>query len=99
MSVWPHVCRTAVVIAYQNKALVYGILFEAAVETLKIAGDPEHLGAEIGFSDLLRQREDHMEILDRQQVGLARFKPMPIPAARVGNLLLPTCTALPKMSS
>ena len=35
-------------IAYQNKAIVYGILFEAAAETLKtIARDPEHLGAEI----------------------------------------------------
>src|SRR5262249_53702940 len=42
------------VIAYQNKALVYGILFEAAAETLKkIAGDPEHLGAEIGFTTVL----------------------------------------------
>ena len=42
------------VIAHQNKALVYGILFEAAAETLKkIAGDPEHLGAEIGFTAVL----------------------------------------------
>jgi len=41
-------------IAYQNKAIVYGILFEAAAETLKkIAGDPEHLGAEIGFTAVL----------------------------------------------
>ena len=41
-------------IAYQNKEVVYGILFEAAAETLKtIARDPEHLGAEIGFTAVL----------------------------------------------
>ena len=37
-------------IALGNKAVVYGILFRAAAETLRtIAGDPKHLGAEIGF--------------------------------------------------
>jgi hypothetical protein len=42
-------------VAYQNKTVVYGILFEAAAETLKtIAGDPKHLGAEIGFTAVLR---------------------------------------------
>jgi hypothetical protein len=36
-------------IAFQNKAAVYGILFRAAAETLRvIAADPRHLGAEIG---------------------------------------------------
>lgn len=36
-------------IAFQNKALVHGILFRAAAETLRlIAADPRHLGAEIG---------------------------------------------------
>jgi len=41
-------------VAYQNKEVVYGLLFEAAAETLKkIAGDPEHLGAEIGFTAVL----------------------------------------------
>ena len=41
-------------VAYQNKAVVYGLLFEAAAETLKtIAGDPKHLGAEIGFTAVL----------------------------------------------
>jgi hypothetical protein len=35
--------------AFQNKAAVYGILFRAAAETLRlIAADPRHLGAEIG---------------------------------------------------
>ena len=36
-------------IAYHNKAIVYAMLFDAAVETLKtIAADKRHLGAEIG---------------------------------------------------
>ena len=42
------------VIAYQNKAEVYDILFRAAADTLRtIAADPEHLGAEIGFFGIL----------------------------------------------
>lgn len=41
-------------IAFQNKELVYGILFRAAAETLRtIAADPKHLGAEIGFFAVL----------------------------------------------
>jgi Putative transposase/Transposase zinc-binding domain len=41
-------------IASQNKAVVYGILFRAAAETLRtIAADPRHLGAEIGFFAVL----------------------------------------------
>jgi hypothetical protein len=41
-------------IAYQNKELVYGILFRATAETLStIAADPQHLGAEIGFFAVL----------------------------------------------
>ncbi|MCX7249873.1 MAG: IS91 family transposase, partial [Burkholderiales bacterium] len=41
-------------VAYQNKALVYDILFRATAETLRtIAGDPKHLGAEIGFIAIL----------------------------------------------
>src|SRR6202047_1621205 len=41
-------------IAYQNKDLVYGILFRAAAETLStIAADPKHLGAKIGFFAVL----------------------------------------------
>ena len=38
-------------IALHNKAVVYGILFTAAAETLRIiAADPRHLGAEIGLN-------------------------------------------------
>jgi hypothetical protein len=41
-------------IAYQNKEVVYGILFRATAETLRtIAADPQHLGAEIGFFAVL----------------------------------------------
>jgi len=42
------------VIAAQNKAVAYGLLFRAAAETLRtIAADPRHLGAEIGFFAVL----------------------------------------------
>jgi hypothetical protein len=42
------------VIAFQNKSVVYDILFHAAAETLRrIAADPAHLGAEIGFLGVL----------------------------------------------
>jgi hypothetical protein len=42
------------VIAFQNQAVVYDILFRAASETLRvIAADPRHLGAEIGFLGVL----------------------------------------------
>ncbi len=41
-------------IAYYNKAVVYGLLFQAAAETLRtIAADPKHLGARIGVTLVL----------------------------------------------
>jgi hypothetical protein len=41
-------------IAYQNKAVVYDLLFKASAETtLTIAADPKHLGARIGFISML----------------------------------------------
>ena len=41
-------------IAFQNKAVVYGLLFDAAAETLlTIAADPKHLGARIGATLVL----------------------------------------------
>ena len=41
-------------IAYHNKAVIYGILFKAAAETLiTIAADPKHLGAHIGLTAVL----------------------------------------------
>ncbi len=42
------------VIAAQNKAVIDGLLFQAAAETLRtIAADPRHLGATIGFFAVL----------------------------------------------
>ena len=41
-------------IAYQNKAVIYDLLFKASSETmLTIAADPKHLGAKIGFTSVL----------------------------------------------
>jgi hypothetical protein len=41
-------------IAFQNKAVVYAILFRAAAETLAtIAADPRHLGAKLGMTMVL----------------------------------------------
>ena len=41
-------------IAYTNKAVIYGLLFEVAAETLRtIAADPKHLGAQIGVTLVL----------------------------------------------
>jgi hypothetical protein len=58
------------VIAFQNQTVVYDILFQAASETLrKIAADPKHLGAEIGFLGVLHtwgqnlQHHPHSEYL------------------------------------
>src|SRR5262245_32499211 len=47
----PHVLAP---LALQNKALVYGLLFRAAAETLlEIAADPQQLGAGLGFLTVL----------------------------------------------
>jgi Transposase zinc-binding domain len=41
-------------IAYQNRAVVYELLFKASAEaTLKIAATPRHLGVRIGFLSVL----------------------------------------------
>jgi hypothetical protein len=41
-------------IAYQNKAVIYDLLFKASSETLlTIAADPKHLGVRIGFLSVL----------------------------------------------
>src|SRR5262245_10246210 len=59
--------------------------------------------------NLLRQCEDHMKVLDRQQIGLARFQPRPggralaggamtVPTTGVGDLLVPARLALPDVA-
>jgi Putative transposase len=41
-------------IAYQNKAVIYDLLFKASAETLTtIAADPKHLGARVGLTSVL----------------------------------------------
>jgi len=41
-------------IAYQNKAVIYDLLFRVSAETmLTIAADPKHLGARIGIAAVL----------------------------------------------
>jgi hypothetical protein len=41
-------------IAYQNKTVIYAILFKASAQTLTtIAADPKHLGARIGITSVL----------------------------------------------
>jgi hypothetical protein len=54
---------TIAALAFQNKAKVYGLLFQTAAETLTtIAADPKHLGAEIGVTAVLHtwgQNLDH----------------------------------------
>jgi len=41
-------------IAYQNKAVIYDILFKTSAETLiAIAADPKHLGARVGVLSVL----------------------------------------------
>ena len=41
-------------LAFQNKKLVYRLLLRSSAETLlEVAGDPRHLGAEIGFFSVL----------------------------------------------
>jgi hypothetical protein len=41
-------------LALQNKRLLYDLLFRASAATLlELASDPKHLGADIGFLDVL----------------------------------------------
>ncbi len=55
ITTWCSRCRRrSAQIAYYNKAVIYGLLFEVAAETLRtIAADPKHLGAQIGATLVL----------------------------------------------
>jgi hypothetical protein len=47
----PH---TLVPVIWQNKKVLFRLLFEASAETLlEVAADPKHIGAEIGFLSVL----------------------------------------------
>jgi hypothetical protein len=49
-------------IARQNKKVAYNILFRAASETLRrIAADPKHLGADIGFLAVLHTWGNYLD--------------------------------------
>ncbi len=49
-------------LALQNKRLIYSLLFHASAETLlEIAGDPRHLGAEIGFFSVLHTWDQRLQ--------------------------------------
>ncbi len=50
-------------IAWQNKAIVYDLLFRAAAETMMtIAADPRHLGARIGITAVLHTWGSHPHV-------------------------------------
>jgi hypothetical protein len=49
--------------ALQNPRVVYGLLFQAASETLRqVAADPKHLGAEIGFLAVLHTWGQNLQL-------------------------------------
>ena len=62
-----------VAIALQNKKVVYSMLFRATAETLRrIAGDPKHLGAQIGFLKADRGVSRHLPRLPPGAYGYGR---------------------------
>ena len=94
-------------IAYQNKAVIYDLLFKASAETLiTIAADPEHLGARIGIlsvlhtwgSALTHHPHVHMIVpgggfsLDGKQLGHVPAALLP-PGARAVAIVPPTVPA------
>jgi hypothetical protein len=49
-------------LAFQNRKIIYGLLFRTSAETLlEIARDPQHLGAEIGFFSVLHTWNQKLE--------------------------------------
>jgi hypothetical protein len=50
-------------IALQNPRTIYGLLFQAAADTLRqVAADPKHLGAEIGFLAVLHTWGQNLQL-------------------------------------
>ena len=84
-------------IAYQNKAVVYDLLFRAAAETvLTIAADPKHLGARIGITAVLHTwgstmtHHPHVHmIVPGGGISLDGSRWVSVPAP-----LLPACTGI-----
>ena len=73
-----HACRLPIAdIAYQNKAVIYDLLFKASSETmLTIAADPKHLGARIGI------------LVRPAHLGLGNDPPPARPHDRAGRRIL-----------
>ena len=66
-------------IAYQNKAVIYDLLFKVSAETLTtIAADPKHLGARVGVTSVLHScgsamtRHPHLHMIVPRRRHLAR---------------------------
>jgi hypothetical protein len=58
----------------QNKKVIYDLLFRTSAETLlEVAGNPEHLGAEIGFFSVLHTWSQQLDLHPHVLVD----KPMP----------------------
>jgi hypothetical protein len=54
--------REVAPIALQNKKLIFNLLFRASAQTLlKVAADPRHLGAEIGFFSVLHSWNQRLQ--------------------------------------
>ena len=71
-------------IALQNKAIVYGILFKAAAETLStLAADPSRLGAEIGLVAVLHTWGQALTTIPTFTASCRAAAPRPI--ARAGS--------------
>jgi hypothetical protein len=73
-------------IAYQNKAVIYDLLFRASAETmLTIAADPKHLGARIAITAVLHtwgsamthHPHVHMEASPQRHASRARCRADP----------------------
>jgi Putative transposase/Transposase zinc-binding domain len=55
--------RELAALAFQNKKVIYDLLFRTSAETLvEIARDPHHLGAEIGFFSVLHTWTQKLEL-------------------------------------
>ena len=68
-------------IAYQNKAVIYDLLFKASAETLiTIAADPRHFGARIGITSVLHTwgsamtHHPHVHMIVAGRRHLARWR-------------------------
>ena len=63
-------------IALRHKKTLFGILFRASAETLlRIAADPKHLGAHIGFFSILHTWEPHQLRQPEHEFLLEQFRP------------------------